>query len=196
MLISLALVTFISSLLMGGVYSLTKESIEKVMIQKVNSAIAEVAPPFDNLPSEEFFLQELEGKEYKIYPAKRGSEVLGYTIESNSTGFGGPIKIMVGFNLDSTIVGVTTLSHTETPGLGDKIESAKSNFSTQFEGKSPADFKLLVKRDGGDVDAITASTISSRAFCSALDKAWKLFLLCQENINPQEISDEEVKFNN
>lgn len=196
MLLSLAVVTFLSSLLLGSAYSLTKERIEEAMAQKINGAIAQVSPPFDNLPSEELFIEEFEGKNYKIFPAKMGGELVGYAIESSSTGFGGVLTLMVGFNLDGVIVGVTTLSHSETPGLGDKIEAGKSNFKVQFEGKSPKEFKLSVKRDGGDVDAITASTITSKAFCGAIDRAWGVYTLCQEKNNPQENLDEEVEISN
>ena len=85
---------------------------------------------------------------------------------------------MVGFNIDSTIVNTAVLSHNETPGLGDKMVEGKSDFSVQFKGKNPEDFKISVKKDGGDVDAITASTISSRAFCDAVNSAYKVFLEC------------------
>ncbi|HRC93634.1 MAG TPA: RnfABCDGE type electron transport complex subunit G, partial [Tenuifilaceae bacterium] len=90
-------------------------------------------------------------------------------------GFGGRIELMVGFLPDGTINKITVISHKETPGLGDKIDPGKSDFSVQFEGKNPETFKVMVKKDGGDVDAITASTISSRAFCDAVNRAYKAF---------------------
>lgn len=82
---------------------------------------------------------------------------------------------MVGFLPDGTIHRVETLSHNETPGLGDKIDRSKSDFSVQFEGKNPRTFRLAVRKDGGDVDAITASTISSRAYADALTRAYHVF---------------------
>ena len=75
----------------------------------------------------------------------------------------------------STLFPYTTLFRSETPGLGDKMKKSKSNFSEQFIGKDPANFKLKVKKDGGDVDAITAATISSRAFCDALQRAYDTY---------------------
>jgi len=88
---------------------------------------------------------------------------------------------MVGFTPDGTIVGTSVISHAETPGLGAKISDGESHFITQFEGKNPGDsnFKFAVKKDGGSFDAITASTITSRAFIDVLNNAYNAFL----NIN-------------
>jgi electron transport complex protein RnfG len=83
---------------------------------------------------------------------------------------------MVGFLPDGTIHGIEVIAHKETPGLGDKMESGKSDFSVQFKGKNPENFKLAVVKDGGNVDAITASTISSRAYCDAVKRAYDAFI--------------------
>ena len=88
---------------------------------------------------------------------------------------------MVGFLPDGTINDVAVLEHEETPGLGDKMEKKKSDWSLQFQGKNPETFRLSVTKDGGDVDAITASTISSRAFCDAVTRAYENFKSINEN---------------
>ncbi len=181
MVTTLSVITLISSALMGGAYVLTKEPIDNAFAQKTNSAISAVAPKFDNDPSSEAFTMELSGKGYKVYPAKMGGELVGYAIESFSSGFGGRLSLMVGFNIDGSINSISVLGHSETPGLGDKIEPGKSGFGVQFQGKNPQDFKMVVKKDGGDVDAITASTITSRAYCDAVNTAWEIFKLCIEN---------------
>ncbi len=178
MVATLAAITLISSALLGGVYALTKKPIEIAMTAKTNAAIASVSPEFDNDPSADMFLTELSGKSYKVYPAKMGGAVTGYAIESYASGFGGRISLMIGFNLDGTIKSISVLSHAETPGLGDKIDISKSNFSVQFRGKSPEEFKMLVRQDGGEVDAITASTITSRAYCDAVMTAWEVYKVC------------------
>jgi electron transport complex protein RnfG len=67
------------------------------------------------------------------------------------------------------------ISHSETPGLGDKIDHRKHGFSLQFHGKNPETYKLVVSKEGGDVDAITASTISSKAFCDAVARAYAVY---------------------
>ncbi len=179
MAITLTVICLVSSAILGGVYSITKDPIEMAQVAKTNSAISKVVPKFDNDPSAELFNIEVGGKSYKVYPAKMSGNIVGYAVESyTSAGFGGRINLMVGFNIDSTIVNTAVLSHNETPGLGDKMVEGKSDFSVQFKGKNPEDFKISVKKDGGDVDAITASTISSRAFCDAVNSAYKVFLEC------------------
>ena len=86
---------------------------------------------------------------------------------------------MVGFNTNGDIVSISVLSHSETPGLGAKM--TEPSFVSQFEGKNPASFKLAVKKDGGDIDAITASTITSRAYADAVQKACNAFNLIVAN---------------
>ncbi len=177
MVVTLSVICLVSSAVLGGIYSLTKEPIEAAKVAKINSAISKVVPNFDNDPSAESFDVNVEGKSCRVYPAKMGADIVGYAIESyTSSGFGGRISLMVGFNVDGTISGTSVISHSETPGLGDKMVEGKSNFSLQFKGKDPASFKMSVKKDGGDVDAITASTISSRAYCEAMNLAYKAFL--------------------
>ncbi len=176
MVLTLLIITFVTSAVVGLVYQVTEAPIAEAKTAKVTGAIAQVLPAFDNNPADLKQVEMVDGKEVVIYPALNGSDTVGYAIETfSNNGFGGLIKLMVGFLPDGTIYKVETLSHSETPGLGDKMERKKSNFSVQFEGKNPATFKLSVKKDGGDVDAITASTISSRAFTDAVDRAYKVF---------------------
>lgn len=187
MAITLFVVCLVASAVLGGVYAVTKEPIDMAQLAKTNSAIGKVVPEFDNIPSEEKFIVEAEqGKGVVVYPAKKGGELVGYAIESStSKGFGGKITIMVGFRPDGSIVKTSVISHAETPGLGAKITDGASHFITQFEGRNPGDpdFKLAVKKDGGSVDAITASTISSRAFCDAVGGAYKAF--CKINASEE-----------
>ena len=174
MVIVLSLVCLVSSAVVGGFYALTKDPIDKAQADKENTAIAEVVPQFDNTPKECSMTDKGDEGSYNVYIAKKGSDIVGYAVESSSTGFGGPIKLIVGFTPDGAIYDVAVVSSSETPGLGDKINKNKSNFSVQFKGKNPADFKLAVKKDGGDVDAITASTISSRALTKAVENAYNI----------------------
>jgi len=177
MLLCLFTVTMGVSTLLGGVYILTYESIEAAKKNEVNAAIASVVPAFDNDPSTEMIEQNVDGKKVKVYPALKEGEPVGYAIESFTTqGFSGLIVLMIGFLPDGSIYNTAVVSHAETPGLGDKMEQKKANWSLQFNGKHPDTFKLAVKKDGGDVDAITASTITSRAFCDAVELAYKAFL--------------------
>ena len=185
MLLCLFLVALATSALLGGAYVLTYDMIEAAQKKGVNDAIAVVVPAFDNNPSDEAIIKEVDGKRVKIYPAYNNSVPVGYAIEASSVGFSGPILLMVGFLPDGSIHNIAVISHTETPGLGDKIEKKKGNFSIQFNGKNPADFHLSVKKDGGDVDAITASTITSRAFCHVVELAYNAFLTVQPSVQVQ-----------
>ena len=111
------------------------------------------------------------------YPAKKDGEVVAVAVETYSDkGFSKRIKIMVGFTNDGTIINTAVLDHAETPGLGDKMDKKKSDWSNQFNDKNPATYKLKVTKDGGNVDAITAATISSRAFTDAIDRAYKAYM--------------------
>ena len=174
MALCLFLVCMVCSAVLGVVYAVTKAPIDAAQLAKINNAIAEVVPSFDNIPSQEVFNVEVDGKTSKVYPAKVGEEVVGYAVQtSTSKGFGGTVILMVGFKPDGTICNTKVISHSETPGLGAKM--VLPDFSDQFKSKNPADFRLSVKKDGGDVDAITASTISSRAYCDALENGYKVF---------------------
>lgn len=178
MVLVLGAVTLIGSASVGAIYQLTKDPIAQAQQQKVNLAISDVVPAFDNAPSAEVMQREIDGETVKVYPAKDASgNPVGYAIETfTKGGFGGRIDLMVGFLPDGSISDISVLSHAETPGLGDKIEKKKSDFSVQFQGKTPDDnFKMLVRKDGGDVDAITASTITSRAYVDAVQRAYRVF---------------------
>ncbi len=176
MVVVLVITTLVSSSIMGGVYLLTADAIKAAETSKINNSIAEVVPAFDNTPSSNPVTTELDGRTLRLYSATQNDSLVGVAVEtSTSKGFGGLISLMVGFLPDGTIYNIAVLSHAETPGLGDKIEKSKGDFSIQFEGKNPENFKMLVTKDGGDVDAITASTISSRAFCDAVDRAYRAF---------------------
>ncbi|HYW94178.1 MAG TPA: RnfABCDGE type electron transport complex subunit G [Bacteroidales bacterium] len=176
MLLTLFLVTFIASGTLGFVYEFTKEPIRMVEINKKNEAIKDVFPGFTNEPYQESFKVAAGKDSLTFYPAKADGKLIGVAVETyTNKGFSGLITLMVGFKMDGTITSIKVLSHQETPGLGQKIERDKSNFETQFEGKNPATFKLMVKKDQGNVDAITASTISSRAYCDAVQRAYDGF---------------------
>ncbi|MDT8401155.1 MAG: RnfABCDGE type electron transport complex subunit G [Bacteroidales bacterium] len=182
MLFALLLITLIASASLGGIYELTKEPIAAAKLEKKNNAIKQVIPEFDNSPTAEVYKAAVNGDTLYFYPGKKGNDLVGTAVETYSNlGFSGEIKVMVGFLPDGTINDVAVLEHEETPGLGDKMERKKSDWSIQFRGQNPETFRLLVKKDGGDVDAITASTISSRAFCDALARAYEEYKSINDN---------------
>lgn len=176
MLITLFGVTLLAAGLLGSVYALTKEPIRLAELKKKNEAIQVVVPGFDNEPSQEVRSLFVDGDSLYFYTARKGDEILGTAVETfTKKGFSGEFKLMVGFKEDGSIIDIAVIKHAETPGLGDKMVKGKSDFSLQFMGKNPESFKLAVKKDRGDVDAITASTITSRAYCDAVQRAYNAF---------------------
>lgn len=167
MILSLAFISVGMSAALGMVYNLTKGPIEQANKQKEVSAIKEVLPAFDNDPTTSD--TTIDG--LTLYYGLKDGQNVGVAIKTfTDKGFGGRFDLMVGFLPDGSINNVSVLDQKETPGLGTKMKEDK--FKNQFLGKDPANFKLIVKKDGGDVDAITAATISSRAYCDAVQKAY------------------------
>ena len=178
MVLSLTMISVGASAALGFVYEMTKGPIEISMLNKKLDAIKQVVPEFTNNPNDEMFLLPTgEGDSLEVYPAKKGEEIVGYAIRSyTNNGFSGYIGFMVGFTPDGTIYNINILEHKETPGLGTKMvpdgTPEKPEFKDQFKGKNPAEFQLKVKKDGGPVDAVTAATISSRAYCEGVQRAY------------------------
>jgi len=172
MALSLTLIALVSSALLGFVYEITKEPIALSNFNKKLNAIKQVVPEFSNNPNDEMFrLPTGEGDSLDIYPAKKDDVIVGYAVNTyTSKGFSGNISLMAGFKPDGTIINITVLEQKETPGLGTKM--VEPQFKDQFNDKNPGEFALKVKKDGGQVDAITAATISSRAFCDAIQRAY------------------------
>jgi len=175
MVIVLFLVTFIASATLGGIYELTKGPIELAKQAKKESSIKQVLPEFDKLKS--YKIKPEDGTDsLEFNDAYLNNELIGTAIETyTDKGFSGRVKIMVGLLPDGSIYNTAVVEHKETPGLGDKMDASKSDFSEQFKGKMPTKENLTVKKDGGNVDAITAATISSRAFCDAVERASKAY---------------------
>ena len=176
MVVALLVITAVSGGVLGLVYSMTKDAIAEVDQKKNEAAIQAVLP----LEGEITYKADTLSYDYEgatlTFPCNLAYDAngnfQGAAVKTSEGGFGGKIDMMVGFLADGTIKGTSVLSHAETPGLGANMTG---KFKDQFVDKNPADFRLIVKKDGGDVDAITAATISSRAFSKAVDKAYKAF---------------------
>ncbi|MBO5809003.1 MAG: RnfABCDGE type electron transport complex subunit G [Bacteroidales bacterium] len=173
MTICLFAICIVCSSLLAGVYALTKEPIDAAAKAKNEAAIMEVLPSSAVTIEEERTI-DFEGASYAYNLAydEQGNTV-GCAINVSPVGFGGPIAIKVGFDANGVIWNTKVLSQAETPGLGAKC--VEPSFSDQFKGFDPSQKKLSVKKDGGDVDAITASTITSRAYADGLALAVKVF---------------------
>ncbi|UOB17554.1 RnfABCDGE type electron transport complex subunit G [Abyssalbus ytuae] len=177
MVISLLVITLVSGFSLGFVNDLTLEPKAKAKLaQKVN-ALQSVLPEFDNDPIADVirFKVAQVADSVEVYPAFKNKEFVGAAvIGSSERGYNGLVKIMVGFKPDGSIKNIIVLEQKETPGLGTKMKS--ENFLQQFRDKNPSGFKLKVKKDGGDVDALTGATITTRAFTESAQMAYDEFM--------------------
>lgn len=172
MTVALLAITVVAGLALSVVYSVTKEPIAASQKAKINNAIKMVISDFESIS--DTVMMPSEGKDsIYVHRLMKGAEITGNAIETyTDKGFSGRFSLMVGFNPDGSIANIEVLEHKETPGLGTKM--ALPAFKDQFKGLKVSDLpdgKLKVKKDGGTVDAITAATISSRAFCDAVNRA-------------------------
>lgn len=184
MLLSLTGICLIVAAALGFMNQVTAKPIAKAEIDAKVAAIKAVVPEFDNNPFEEQFKVAVpnETDSLVVFPAKKAGEIVGYAIETyTKNGFSGLITIMIGFDNDSKIHDFSVLQHAETPGLGSKMQEffhapAKNEGSIQdMRGVSMGAEPLKVSKDGGKVDAITAATISSRAFLDAVNRAYSAY---------------------
>ncbi|MDE5417835.1 RnfABCDGE type electron transport complex subunit G [Labilibaculum sp. DW002] len=178
MVLVLFIVTLVASAALGGLYELTKEPIAAAKLAKKLKAIKEVVPEFDNNPSDEMYSVDMPtGDKLEFYPAKKGNKLVGTAVKTFTTnGFSGYIWVMVGFKPDGTINNYSVLEHKETPGLGTKMADWFKNPAKEkasILGKNPATSPFVVSKDNPKgIDAITAATISSRAFLEAVQTAY------------------------
>lgn len=174
MFVALFVICVVSGGVLGMIYGATKEPIAQAEAAKKTAAIKNVLPEFQEL------------KETKVKSAMEDTEIafhLAYDADNNfigaavetftNKGFSGNISLMVGILADGSINNISVLQHAETPGLGSKMSD--DSFKNQFNNKKAESFNFNVKKDGGDIDAITAATISSRAFCDAVNRALLTF---------------------
>jgi len=177
MVLVLGVTCLFCSAILGGAYALTKDPIDAAAAAKTQQAIAQVLPYFSEV-------QYNEDGHY--YTATEGDKLVGYAIESSVVGFGGPLSLIVGITPDGVVYNTSVLAHSETPGLGAKCNT-DAKFMAQWKGFDPSVKSLSVKKDGGDVDAITASTITSRAYALAVENALKTFSVISSEVEKSQI---------
>ncbi len=173
MVLVLTIITLVAAGALGGVYTLTEGPIAASKKAKQEKAFKDVLPAYDRMDAPDTI-----GELCVIHKAYQAETFVGAAVESIShSGFGGEVKLMVGFDREGAIVNYSVLSQKETPGLGTKmVDWFKTDKGNQnICGLNPAQSKLSVSKDGGDIDAITASTISSRAFLEAVTAAYSAY---------------------
>lgn len=183
MLAALLGVSLVASASLGLVNDLTRDAIAASEIRKQTEALAAVLPKFDSLGHSYKVLPSNGKDSVEIYPAlDRQGETIARAVKTYTyNGFGGYIEVMVGFDAQGTVTGYQVLKHAETPGLGTKMTSWFNDATREKQcviGKNPQQSKFSVSKDGGDIDAITAATISSRAFLDAINRGYSV-------INPE-----------
>ena len=166
-------ITLVASAGVGVVNLITEEPIAQAKAAATTAALNEVLPEFDETAQQELTIDELP---ITVYTATTGGAVTGYAVQTmTKNGFGGIVRLMVGFTPAGEVYNVNVLEQSETPGLGTKMADEGNPLITSFKGKNPGDMQLAVKKDGGDVDALTAATISSRAYVDAMARAYTAF---------------------
>ena len=183
-LLNMVLVLTGVAVIMGGILAYVNHLTEGPIAQQKEKTLADgikavmVCDDIVVAKTDEVIQNDAKGKElvFKIYQVTdaQGKD-LGAAVESTTMGFGGDLKVLVGFNPEGTIMGYTLLEHAETPGLGAKADKwFQKDQKGDIIGKSPVE-PLTVSKDGGQVDAITASTITSRAFLKAVNNAYNAY---------------------
>lgn len=171
-------ITLIASAGVGLVNMITVEPIAAAEKAATVTALEQVLPPFDESIPEQLTIDQMP---ITVYTATQGGNVVGYAVQSmTKNGFAGVIRLMVGFSPDGKVLNVNVLSQTETPGLGTKMADEGNPLLGSVQGRKLDEMKLVdgrlaVKKDGGDVDALTAATISSRAYVDAINRAWMAY---------------------
>ena len=184
-LLNMTLVLTGVAVIMGGILALVNHLTEEPIAEQKEKTLADgikTVMACDNLivaHTDTVKQNDAKGKEmaFTIYQTKDNQgEYLGAAVESTTMGFGGNLRILVGFDLRGNILGYTLLEHAETPGLGAKADKwFQKGEKGDIIGKDPKE-PLTVSKDGGQVDAITASTITSRAFLLAVNNAYNAYM--------------------
>ncbi len=180
MVLVLVGVAVVIGAVLAWVNNITEKPIAEKAQQTLAAGIKEVMNSTDiKVEDPDTVKMEIQGKEsvftvHNVYTTD--GAYIGSAVESTTMGFGGDLKVLVGFNAEGTILGYTILQASETPGLGAKADKwFQKDGKGNIIGKSVANGDLKVNKDGGDVDAITASTITSRAFLKAVNQAYTAY---------------------
>lgn len=178
MLTTLVVVTLVAALSLGFAYSWTKEPIKQAKLEKQKKSIAVVVAGYANDPVAEGYkvLSVNKKDSLEFFPAKKNGELIGTAIKTFSpNGYSGNIWLMVGLDKNGIINNISVIEHAETPGLGSKM--TLPFFLNQFINKDPGRHVLRVKKDNGEIDAISGATITSRAFAEAVQLAYDTYRL-------------------
>ncbi len=167
---SLGVATFIAGTLLALANSITAPHIAERKAEDLRKSLTAVIPTaiHDNDLLQDQRLWTENGQAQPLYLAKQGDHITAVAFEVSKEGYAGPIQLLMAVDANGEILGVRTLSHMETPGLGDKIEIKKDDWILSFNGKSLENAQFAVKKDGGEFDQFTGATITPRAVVEAV----------------------------
>ncbi len=177
--LSLGVVALVTSGLLSVAATATRPAIEAAEQRDLTASLVQVLPGgFDNDLFNDTLTVEGPAGEITVYRARHGAAVDSVVYRVTGQGYAGPVVSLLGLDRNGHITGVRVLKHGETPGLGDKIEPAKSDWINRFTGKSlenPAPERWAVKKDGGDFDQFSGATITPRAVVNSVKGGLQLF---------------------
>lgn len=192
MVLVLFSITAVAALLVGLVNNLTKKTIAQTEQHNKDLAKLEVLPPFEGEPELQDTTKIIGDFRVNVTTVKHSGNLVGYAVEAPSItrgGYGDRIYLMVGFveEGDKTLIsGVKVISQKETPGLGANMINKGNSLELSVIDKNPAELKFAVKKDGGSFDALTGSTISSRAYANAIETAYAGYLWAKGELPSEE----------
>lgn len=174
LIIVLTVVCLAAGLLLACVNKFAAGPIAAAAMAEKTAAIKKTLPECDNDPNADRIELEDAGRDWTFYVARKNGNFAGVAFEAmTSKGYAGTIRVMVGVNADGNVQAIEIVEHKETPGLGAKIAGAE--FKRQFAGKSIWSANWTVQKDKGDIDQITAATISSRAVVGAVKQGLEVY---------------------
>ncbi|MDF2820071.1 MAG: RnfABCDGE type electron transport complex subunit [Clostridiales bacterium] len=166
----LCVITLIAAFMLSFVNSITSEVIIKQEIAKQEGAFKQILSNADSFDVVELDEENSFGVT-NAYVGLKGTEEVGYLYNITGSGYGGEIKIIIGINVDSTIAGISILSHTETANVGSKI--VEDDFTSQFKDKQATEFEVVktATSEPNEIQAISGATVSSKAVTVAINNA-------------------------
>ena len=162
----------------------TQAPIEVNLRQQMQTSLAQVLPvgSFDNALLASTLSRPASDGPRTVYVAKKAGAVTGLVFQVSGKGYAGAIRIVMGVSPEGQVLGVRVISHTETPGLGDKIEARRSNWIEAFVGKALDSAKWAVKKDGGEFDQFAGATITPRAVVRAVHEGLQWYAAGRDEI--------------
>ena len=181
LVLTLSIICLVAGALLAAVDSMTREPIAEANRDKKLAALQNVLPDYDNSPDANIVTVEHAGQTWTFQVALKDKTFVGAAVETSSpAGYGGDISLMLGINAENQTQAIAILGQKETPGLGANIES--DAFKGLFAKKDLATTQWAVAKDGGEIDEITAATISSRAVTEAVKAAIDAFVANADTI--------------